>query len=62
MGLEQGGGRGEMWEKQKLCKSGKCYAEARGAEEAILIHSRERRKWQMKAEGEAVEGVGHRRK
>lgn len=45
VGLEQKGTREEMWrESRDLCKSGKCCAAARGAEEAILMLGGEQRR------------------
>lgn len=40
VGLEQGGRRGGCREKTDLSKSGRCYAEGRGAEKAILMQDR----------------------
>lgn len=40
VGLEQGGRRGRYGEKRDLSKSGRCCAEGRGAEEAILMQGR----------------------
>lgn len=58
VGLEQGRRRGRYREKTDLSKSGRCYAEGRGVEEAILMQGRnqvlkvgKRRKWSRKEEG-----------
>lgn len=40
VGLEQGGSRGSYREGRDLSKSGRCHAEGRKAEEAILMRGR----------------------